>query len=102
MSLLGSKSKSENYFWNTFNKQINNKQKEFKLTTPSKIDPQNIIDTKSILSNMKTSKKKLFENVSKIENNHTKNSPFFNENNFNHQEVLSDFVDFNIDNNISE
>ena len=102
MSLLGSKSKSENYFWNTFNKQINNKQKEFKLTTPSKIDPQNIIDTKSILSNMKTSKKKLFENVSKIENNHTKNSPFFNENNFNHQEVLSDFVDFNIDNNISD
>ncbi len=102
MSLLGSKSKSENYFWNTFNKQISNKQKEFKLTTPSKIDPQNIIDTKSILSNMKTSKKKLFENVSKIENNHTKNSPFFNENNFNHQEVLSDFVDFNIDNNISD
>ena len=102
MSLLGSKSKSENYFWNTFNKQINNNQKEYKLKTPCKIEPQSIIDTKIILSNMKTSKKKLFENVSKIENNHTKNSPFFNENNINNQEILSDFVDFNINNNISD
>ena len=102
MSLLGSKSKSENYFWNTFNKQINNNQKEYKLKTPCKIEPQSIIDTKIILSNMKTSKKKLFQNVSKIENNHTKNSPFFNENNINNQEILSDFVDFNINNNISD
>ena len=101
LSLLGSKSKSENYFWNTFTKQISNNKKEFKVKTPSKIGTHNIIDTKIILSNMKTSKKKLFENVSKIEN-HSKNSPFLNENNFQIQEDLSDFVAFNIDNNISD
>ncbi len=106
MSLLSSKSKGENSFCKTFNKKIeNNKEEkinENKIETP-KLGINNLIDTKIILSNMKTSKKKLFENVSKIENNQSKNSSFINNcsNNIN-QEILSDFVDFNIDNNISD
>ncbi len=103
MSLLSSKSKGENSFWKTFNKKIeNNKEEkinENKIETP-KLGINNLIDTKIILSNMKTSKKKLFENVSKIENNQSKNSSFINNcsNNIN-QEILSDFVDFNIESN---
>jgi hypothetical protein len=102
MSLLSSKSKEENSFWKTFNKKIENKKEEKinenKIETP-KLGINNLIDTKIILSNMKTSKKKLFENVSKIENNQSKNSSFINNcsNNIN-QEILSDFVDFNIEN----
>ena len=104
MSLLSSKSKGENSFWKTFNKKIeNNKEEkinENKIEKTPKIGINNLIDTKIILSNMKTSKKKLFENVSKIENNQSKNSSFINNctNNIN-QEILSDFVDFNIENN---
>ena len=104
MSLLSSKSKGENSFWKTFNKKIeNNKEEkinENKIEKTPKIGINNLIDTKIILSNMKTSKKKLFENVSKIENNQSKNSSFINNctNNVN-QEILSDFVDFNIENN---
>ena len=104
MSLLSSKSKGENSFWKTFNKKIeNNKEEkinENKIEKTPKIGINNLIDTKIILSNMKTSKKKLFENVSKIENNQSKNSSFINNcsNNIN-QEILSDFVDFNIESN---